>query len=183
MTRLRTQDYNPRAAINRGAPLWVEALWYATKMCFFLSAFPWPSRLKVGILNAFGASVHPTVYIKPRVNIHLPWRLTVGAHSMIGEEVFILNFEKVTIGTQVCLSQRSFICTGSHDYKDPLFSYRNAPIKIGDGAWIGANCFIAPGVRVGSESVITAGSILSKDSPDGMICTGNPCLPTRARWS
>lgn len=120
--------------------------------------------------------------IKPRVNIHLPWRLTIGDHSWIGEEVFILNFEAVMIGRHACLSQRSFLCTGNHDFRDPAFSYRNAPITIGDGAWIGAQSFVAPGTTIGTDAVATAGSIVTTDLPPSQICSGNPCTPIKPRW-
>ena len=62
-------------------------------MVFFLSAFPFPSSLKTWLLKFFGAKVGQGVIIKPRVNIHMPWKLNIGDDVWIGEEVFILNFE------------------------------------------------------------------------------------------
>jgi putative colanic acid biosynthesis acetyltransferase WcaF len=134
------------------------------------------------MLRWFGAKVGQGVYIKPRVNIHLPWKLAIGDHTWIGEEVFILNFEPVTIGEHCCISQRAFLCTGNHDYRDPAMSYRNAPITIGPGAWVGAQVFVAPGVTVGSEAVVTAGSVVVTDLPAAMVCSGNPCAPRKPRW-
>ena len=81
----------------------------------------------------------------------------------------------------VCISQRAFLCTGNHDWSDPAFSLTAAPITIGNGAWICASTFIGPGVHVGENSVVTAGSVVVRDLPSGMICSGNPCEPVKPR--
>jgi putative colanic acid biosynthesis acetyltransferase WcaF len=181
-TRIHHHDYQPRKELDRGRPLWFELIWYFVKCLFFLSPLPWPAAIRSKLAKLFGAKIGKNVYIKPRVNIHFPWRLSVGDHSLIGEEVLILNFEPVTIGEQCCISQRVFLCTGNHDYRDPLFPYRNRPIRIEDGAWIGAQVFVGPGVTVGAEAVAAAGSIVTKDLPAGMVCSGNPCVPIKERW-
>jgi putative colanic acid biosynthesis acetyltransferase WcaF len=141
-----------------------------------------PSALKRSVLRLFGARIGRGVVIKPRVNIHLPWKLSVGDYAWIGEEVFILNLEEVKIGSQCCVSQRVFLCTGNHDYQDPSMPFRNKPVIVEDGAWIGAQCFVAPGVTIGSEAVITAGSIVTRDQTPYMVCSGNPCESVRKRW-
>ncbi len=182
-TRIHHHDYRSREEFDRGRPFWLELLWYAAKCVFFLSPLPWPSRMKCSLLRRFGATIGRNVYIKPRVNIHLPWHLVIGDHSLVGEEVFVLNFALVTVGEQCCLSQRAFLCTGNHDYKNPLFPYRNAPIQLGDGVWIGAQSFVGPGVTVGDESVVTAGSVVTRSLPARMVCSGNPCVPLRSRWT
>lgn len=182
MTKIRNDLFNARIGLDRGRPRSVEAIWYLVKCLFFLSAIPWPNSWRVTLLRWFGAMVGTGVRIKPRVNIHLPWKLQIGDHAWIGEEVCILNFEHVKIGAHGCVSQRAFLCTGNHDYRDPLMSYRNRPITIGDGAWIGAQVFLGPGVTVGQEAMATAGSVVVRDLPPAMICSGNPCRPVKQRW-
>jgi putative colanic acid biosynthesis acetyltransferase WcaF len=108
--------------------------------------------------------------------------LALGDHCWLGEEAFILNFEFVTIGAHACVSQRAFLCGGNHDYRDPAFAYRNAPISVGEGAWVGAQCFVGPGVKIGAHAVVTAGSVVTRDLPPEMICGGNPCVSLKARW-
>jgi putative colanic acid biosynthesis acetyltransferase WcaF len=157
-------------------------VWYLVKIVFFLSALPWPSALKRPLLRFFGAKIGAGVVIKPRVNIHFPWRLEIGAYSWIGEEVFILNFAPVRIGNHACVSQRAFLCTGNHDFRDERFSFRSAPISIGDGAWVGASVFVGPGVEIGDEAVVAAGSVALKSLPAGMICGGNPAEARSKRW-
>src|SRR6516162_6346266 len=136
MTRVRNDSFDPRQGLDRGRPIWFVAFWYMVKCLLFLSHWPFPSRLKCVLLRSFGARIGKGVLIKPRVNIHFPWKLTVGDFTWIGEEVFILNFEPVCIGAHCCISQRAFLCTGNHDYRQEHMPYRNAPITIEDGAWI-----------------------------------------------
>ena len=104
MTRMRLDRFDASRNLDRGRSSFVEAVWYLCKIVFFLSALPWPSRLKCELLRFFGAQIGEGVVIKPRVNIHFPWRLEIGSHSWIGEEVFILNFALVRIGAHACLS-------------------------------------------------------------------------------
>jgi len=182
MTRVRNDLFDPGRGLVRGRARAWEALWYLTKCVFFLSALPWPSAWKRAVLRAFGAKIGRGVCIKPRVNIHLPWKLVIGDYAWIGEEVFILNFERVEIGAHCCISQRAFLCTGNHDYRDPAMTYRNAPITIGAGAWVGAQVFVAAGITIGEDAVATAGSIVVANLPPAMICSGNPCVPRKPRW-
>lgn len=182
MTRIRNDLFDSRKGLDRGRTKPVELIWYLCKCLFFLTPAPVPMAFKCGLLRLFGARVGKGVVIKPRVNIHFPWKLLVGNFAWIGEEVFILNFEPVIIGAHGCISQRTFLCTGNHDYRKPDMPYRNAPITVEDGAWVGAQCFVGPGVVIGSEAVITAGSIVTKDQPPRKVCGGNPCAVIKDRW-
>ncbi len=174
--------FNPQKNLTRGAGKLTEGLWYLCKVTFFLSAFPWPQSLKRSLLRSFGAEVGKGVVLKPRINIHLPWKLKIGDHSWIGEEVFILNFEPVEIGANVCVSQRAFLCTGNHNFRSKDFEYRNAPITIEPGAWIGAQVFVGPGVTIGMETVVTAGSVVTRSLAENQIYQGNPCEFIGLRW-
>ncbi len=182
-TRVRNDLFDPHQGLERGRPYWFEAVWYLFKCVFFLTALPFPSSLKRSLLRGFGARIGKGVIIKPRVNIHFPWKLSAGDFTWIGEEVSILNLEPVSIGSHCCLSQRAFLCTGNHHYKQVAMPYRNRSITVEDGAWIGAQAFLAPGVRIGREAVVCAGSIVTENQPEEMVCGGNPCVPLRKRWN
>jgi putative colanic acid biosynthesis acetyltransferase WcaF len=88
----------------------------------------------------------------------------------------------VKVGAQACISQRVFLCTGNHDYRDPQFSYRNAPITIGNGAWVGASVFVGPGVEIGDEAVLAAGSVVTRNVPANAVVAGNPASERGVRW-
>jgi putative colanic acid biosynthesis acetyltransferase WcaF len=181
-TIVRLDLFDRTRGLDRGRSVFVEALWHLCKCFLFLTPLPMPSGFKCFVLRVFGARVGRGVVIKPQVKILFPWKLTIGDFAWIGEEVFILNFEPVTIGAQCCLSQRVFLCGGNHDYRQVDFPFRNGPIMIADGAWVGAQSFVAPGVTIGTEAVITAGSVVTKDQPPKMVCGGTPCRPVKARW-
>jgi len=181
-SRVRLANFDPHLHYNSGAGKGKIILWYLVKMCFFLTAFPFPSSLKAALLRLFGAKVGVGLVIKPRVNIHMPWKLEIGNHVWIGEEAFLLNFEKLSIGNDVCISQRVFICGGNHDYRSAAMPYRNGPVVLHDGSWIGASSFVSPNAVVGTDTVVTACStVVGTLEPNG-IYSGNPAVFKKQRW-
>lgn len=164
---------------ERGTPAWKEALWVAVKSVFFLNPLPWPSELRVALLRAFGARIGVGVVIRANVNITFPWRLEVGDHVWFGEEVLVLSLAPVRIGSDVCLSQRAFICTGSHRFETPGFDLVTRPVTIHDRSWIAAQVFIAPGVEIGPDSMVAAGSVVTQSVPPGVAVQGNPAAMVR----
>jgi putative colanic acid biosynthesis acetyltransferase WcaF len=147
----------------------------------FAPAVPLPSAVRVFWLRLFGAKVGSGVCIRSRVNIHFPWRLEIGDHVWLGEECWILNLAPVVIESNVCISQRAFLCTGNHDYKSPTFDLITKPINIEHGAWIGAGTFVGPGVRVGNHAVLTAGSVATVDLQPFGIYRGHPAIRIKER--
>jgi putative colanic acid biosynthesis acetyltransferase WcaF len=181
-SKVNLGKFDSSIGLERGAGKLKEITWYLVKVIFFLSALPYPNGLKCMLLRLFGAKVGSGVIIKPRVNIHFPWKLYIGNDVWIGEEAFMLNFEPLTIGNNVCISQRSFLCGGNHDFRIPEMPYRNGPITLMDGAWIGASVFVSPGVTVGTDSVITAGSVVTGNIEGNGIYKGNPAVYIKQRW-
>jgi putative colanic acid biosynthesis acetyltransferase WcaF len=182
ISHVRLNEFNAKMGLDRKAGKLKELSWYLIKMVIFLSAFPYPKSFKVWLLRLFGANVGKDVVIKPRVNIHFPWKLVIGDHVWIGEEVFILNFETISIGNHVCISQRAMLCGGNHNYKEPSMPYRNGPITLQDGCWIGACSFIGPNVTVGIDTVVSACSVVTKDLDSNGIYSGNPAIFQKNRW-
>lgn len=158
----------------RGAPRWKELAWWWARSLFFAGSFPLPSGLKVRILRSFGAKVGKGVVIRSRVDVSFPWRLSLGDHVWVGDEVKILSLAEVEVGSHVCLSQRAFLCTGSHDFGSSGFDLKTAPIRIGSGCWIGAQAFVGPGVVFGPESRCLAGAVVVRPVPRGCTVGGVP---------
>lgn len=146
-------------SFSRGASRWKELLWWIVRSLVFAPWFPVPSALKAGCLRLFGATVGKRVVIRSRVNITFPWRLTIGSDVWIGDEVCILSLSQVVIGSNVCISQRAFLCTGSHDFRAETFDLITRPIEIGSGCWICAQAFIGPGVSLPSGTMVKAGEV------------------------
>jgi putative colanic acid biosynthesis acetyltransferase WcaF len=152
---------------DRGAPRWKEALWVLVRVLFFQNAIPWPSGLRVFFLRAFGASIGQGMVIRANVNISHPWRLVAGDHVWIGEDVGILSLALVKIGSNVCISQRAYLCTGNHDFRREDFKLIVAPITIHDSSWVGAMSFVGPGVEIGPGSAVAAGSVVTRSVAPG----------------
>jgi len=164
-----------------GAGALKRAAWYIVNALFFDSwLFPW-SAPKRALLRLFGATVGTGVVIKPRVNIKYPWHLQIGSNTWMGEGAWIDNLASVVIGSNACISQGAYLLTGNHDYRDPRFGLLTGEILIADGAWVGARAIVGPGVRMGRESVLTAGSLLTVDADPHIVYRGNPATPVRSR--
>jgi putative colanic acid biosynthesis acetyltransferase WcaF len=159
---------------DRGASRLKEAAWVLVRWIFFQTSFPWPSRLRVTLLRLFGAKVGHGVVIRANVNISFPWRLTIDDHVWIGEDVGILTLAPVTIESNVCISQRAYLCTGSHDFRREDFKLQVAPITVRKGSWIAAASFIAPGVEIGSGAILSAGSVVFENVAPKTFVRGNP---------
>jgi putative colanic acid biosynthesis acetyltransferase WcaF len=115
------------------------------------------------------------------VRVKYPWFLSVGDHSWLGEDCWIDNIAPVTIGSSVCVSQGAYLCTGNHDWSDPAFGLRPAPIILQDGCWVGAMSIICPGATMEECSVASAGSVVTRSIPRFEIHAGNPARFVRRR--
>ncbi|MEX0998940.1 MAG: WcaF family extracellular polysaccharide biosynthesis acetyltransferase [Thermodesulfobacteriota bacterium] len=159
--------YKPGGVLKR-------TVWHMMSLLFFKSSWPFPSRFKKSLLTIFGAEIGNGVVIKPSVNIKYPWFLKIGDNVWIGEEVWIDNLADVILGNNVCLSQGAFLLTGNHNYKKETFDLITEPITIEDGVWVGAKAVICPGVKLGYHSVISVGSVVSKNTDNYGIYRGIP---------
>jgi len=174
LSRFTIGDYSP-------GPKLKVVVWYLFNYFIMNSSLPWPYSVKVFILRLFGAGIGKKVVIKARVRIKYPWRLTIGDHSWLGEDVWIDNLEMVKIGSNVCLSQGAMLLTGNHDYRFADFPYRLGKIHIMDGAWIGAKAVVCPGITCKEASILTVNSVATKNLEPMGIYTGNPAILTRHR--
>ena len=121
------------------------------------------------------------MFIKPSVNIKYPWNLTIGDDTWIGEGVWIDNLGKVSIGSNVCISQDSMLMCGNHNYKKSAFNLMVGEITIEDGVWVGAKCLVCPGVTLHSHAVLAVGSVASTDLETYSIYRGNPAVKIKDR--
>lgn len=157
----RLADYDNSSFVP-GRGFVVRAIWYYVSLLVFESGWFPISGPKRFLLRFFGAKIGRGVVIKPNVRIKYPWRLSVGDHSWLGQDVWIDNLAQVTIGSDVCLSQGVYVCTGSHAHKSALFELITNPIVVEDGAWIAAKSVLLPGAFVRTGVVVAAGEVVRR---------------------
>ncbi len=175
---LRAYDnswYSPGAGKGK------QLLWYFVNALFFINPLNPLSGIKVKLLRLFGARVGERVLIKPGVNIKYPWHLAIGDDCWIGERVWIDSLTTITIGNNVCLSQGAMLLTGNHNFKSRKFDLMVGKIVLEDGAWIGAQSTVCPGVKVHSHAVLAVGSVAARDLEPYTIYQGNPAVAVRKR--
>jgi len=170
-----------KTSIRIGASKPKQLLWYLVNILFFKNPLNLFSSLKVALLKAFGASIGEGVVIKPSVNIKYPWKLKIGAHSWIGEEVWIDDLSDVVIGANVTISQGALLLTGSHDHTKSTFDFISATIVIEDGAWIGAKAVVSGGVTCKTHSMLGVNSVAEGNLNAYTIYKGNPAVPILIR--
>lgn len=120
--------------------------------------------------------------------INAPFHCDYGYNIEVGDNFFanygltILDVAKVVIGNNVQIAPNVSIYTAGHpvhpDSRNSGYEY-GIPVTIGDNVWIGGNVVILPGVTIGSNSIIGAGSVVTKDVPEWVIAAGNPCKVVR----
>ena len=116
--------------------------------------------------------------------INPPFYCDYGSHIEVGKNFFanynctIIDVAKVTIGDNCQMAPNVAIYTAGHPLhpvsRNSLYEY-GISVTIGDNVWIGGNTVILPGVHIGSNTVIGAGSVVTKDIPDWVVAAGNPC--------
>jgi putative colanic acid biosynthesis acetyltransferase WcaF len=126
------------------------------------------------VLRAWGARVGRRCHIYPRVRVWAPWNLECGDEACVGDDAEIYNVAPVTLGVRAVVSQGAYLCTASHDYREPGFPLISAPIRVEAEAWVAARAMVLPGVTVHAGSVVGAGSVVTRDVPPRTVGAGNP---------
>lgn len=123
-----------------------------------------------------GAFINPPFYCDYGTNIE------VGKNFFANYNCTILDVAKVIIGDNCQMAPNVAIYTAGHpvhpDTRNTAYEY-GIEVTIGDNVWIGGNTVICPGVHIGSNTVIGAGSVVTKDIPDWVVAAGNPCKVLR----
>jgi len=180
MNEVRLREYDNSWYHPGKSKLW-QLAWFFLGSPILRSAILPFSSIRVRLLRLFGAQIGSGVVIKPGVSIKYPWHLKVGNDTWIGERCWIDNLTTVRIGSDVCVSQGAYLCTGNHNWSDPAFGLAVEPILLNNGSWVGAKAFIAPGIVLGEASVAAAGSVITKNIPPFAIYAGNPAVFARKR--
>ncbi|WP_435131152.1 sugar O-acetyltransferase [Plesiomonas shigelloides] len=164
-----------------------EALAQAQQQCLeilydFNQTRPSEMPRRQALLEQLLAEVGTDCYIEP------PLRANWGRHTHLGHHVYanfnltLVDDTHIYIGDYVMIGPNVTLATAGHpiapEYRKRLAQF-NLPVRIGNNVWIGAGCVVLPGVTIGENSVIGAGSIVTRDIPANVVAFGNPCAVVR----
>ncbi|MCP3736174.1 putative colanic acid biosynthesis acetyltransferase [Sphingomonas sp. RP10(2022)] len=138
-------------------------------------------RWRAALLRTFGAKVGRRARVYGSTRVWLPRNLSIGDQSVLGPRVRCYNQGHITIGDRVTVSQDASLCASSHDVSDPHFQLVLRPITIDDDAWIAAEAFVGPAVKVGAGALLGARGVAMRDLEPWTIYTGNPATALRKR--
>lgn len=153
------------------------------KLYDFNATRPLESEKRAALLKEMFAEIGENCYIEPP--LHANWG---GHHVHFGNHVYanfnltLVDDTHIYVGDYTMLGPNVTIATGGHPIHPGLRqqSYQyNAPVRIGKNCWIGSGVIIVPGVTIGDNVVIGAGSVVTKDIPDHVVAVGNPCKVLR----
>lgn len=166
-----------QSGFERGRPGWYIFAWWLLQAIAFPLSLHTANGFRCWLLRCFGADIGQEVIIRPTARFTYPWKVKIGDYSWIGDDVVFYSLETITVGSHCVISQKCYLCTGSHDFRTKAFNLIVNPIKIGNGVWVATDCFIAPGVYIGSNTVIGAKSSVLSDIPAAVVAWGSPCRP------
>jgi maltose O-acetyltransferase len=151
----------------------------------------------VGLFNAGGADDEPSrqvlrqllgtlgegSQILPRFQCDYGTQITVGARCFVNYDATFLDCASIVIGDDVSIGPRAQLVTALHpvdEYDARRAGWESAaPIVVGDNVWLAAGVIVCPGVTIGDDAVIGAGSVVTKDVPARVLAAGNPCRVIR----
>ncbi|GAJ76086.1 LOW QUALITY PROTEIN: galactoside O-acetyltransferase [Vibrio sp. JCM 18905] len=144
---------------------------------------PSESEKRTEILRRLLGAVGDNCYFEPPLRAN--WG---GRHTYVGDNVYanfnltLVDDTYIYIGNSVMIGPMVTLATAGHPVEPELrreVAQFNIPIHIGANVWIGANSVVLPGVKIGENSVIGAGSVVTKDIPSNVVAVGNPCRVLR----
>lgn len=130
------------------------------------------------LFRSFGKNL----YIEPDFICELGSNISFGDNVFINFGCIIFDCGEVNIGSNVFFGPRAGLYTTNHALDSAERSKNicvSKPINIGDRVWFGASVTVLPGVTIGSDTVIGAGSVVTHDIPSGVVAVGNPCRVLR----
>ena len=145
---------------------------------YFILFRPFPSRFfrkwRLCVLRLWGAQIASSSSVHASAKIWAPWNLFMGEYSCISDNVDCYNVAKIIIGNHVTVSQRTFLCTASHNIRSKQHELIVDPIIIKDGVWIAAEAYINKGIIIEEGAVIGARAVVVANVDSWSIVGGNP---------
>ncbi|MFL9914488.1 putative colanic acid biosynthesis acetyltransferase [Paraburkholderia fungorum] len=160
----------------------IELIWFVVEACVINNKLLPLSSVRVALLRLFGAKIGTGCRFVHPLRVKSPWNLEAGDNCWFGVDVWIYNQALIRIGSNVCISQGTFLSAGSHEMSTTM-DLRVAPIVIEDGVWITSKCVVQMGVTIGRSAVVTPLSVVHRSLDAEGVYGGNPCRFIRKRFA
>ena len=166
---------------------WLDGLEEERDACkakvYALNMLPPAERARIpALLKDLFGKTGERLFVEPPFHCDYGWNIAVGENFFANYNLTILDVGKVTIGDNVQIAPNVSIYTAGHPVhpasRNSGYEY-GIPVTIGSNVWIGGSVVILPGVTIGDNAVIGAGSVVTKDIPADHIAAGNPCRVLR----
>jgi maltose O-acetyltransferase len=122
-------------------------------------------------------------WVMPRLQVDYGHQISLGANSFLNYDAILVDCAKITIGDDVSIGPRAQLLTALHPIEDHELRRQRfetaAPITIGDNVWLGGGVIVCAGVTIGPDTVIGAGSVVTRDIPGRVLAAGSPCRVIR----
>lgn len=179
--RIRLDLYN-QEGYSRGRSGLIVLLWWFVQGTLFRFSLHQMHGWRRVLLRAFGAKIGKKVKIRPSAKFTYPWKVAIDDYSWVGDSVEFYSLDTISVGKHCVISQKSYLCTGSHDLTDVQFGLITKPIVIKDGVWIASDVFVYPGVTLEEMAVVAARSTVTNNVPAEEIYAGTPARYIKHRF-
>ena len=159
----------------------IRLLW----IIVWTTLFRWtPKQMRlwrVFLLRCFGAKIGYHSDVRGSVRVFYPANLTMGRHSVLADGVDCYNMAPLSVGDFTIISQRVYLCGGTHDYTIASHPLVVRPVTIGSNVWIAAEAMVSPGCTVADGCVIGARALVFGDLEPWSVYSGNPARRIKTR--
>ena len=125
-------------------------------------------------LKMFGARIYGKPFVHQRARIQIPWNLEMHHRSALGDRAHAYSLGKIIIREEATVAQEVYLCTGTHDFSSPAKNLITDTIIVERNVFIGVRAIVLPGVTIGENSIVGAGSIVTKNVRPDTVVKGNP---------
>jgi putative colanic acid biosynthesis acetyltransferase WcaF len=122
----------------------------------------------------FGATIGRGCSFARRIEITIPWNLSMGDDCHVAEHAILYNLGPITLGNGVRIDTRAHLCAGTHDMRDTTFPLMRPPISVGDDSFIGVDAYLAPGITLGANTIVHPRASVYKSFDGNVELQGNP---------
>lgn len=180
-TRVIDLSLAPGAPEPLRRPKWVTFSWSLVELLLVSNRLQISSSLRAWALRRYGAKIGTGVVMRPRLRVKSPWNLEIGDRCWIGDGVWFHNRDRITIGSDVSISQETYMTTGAHAFRTDM-GLITKPIVIEDGVWVTSRCVVLGGSHIGRSAVISPLTVVRGEIPENAIVSAPAAVVVGQRF-